>query len=91
MRNWLVKDARAHFSDVIDAAMKGEPQRVTRRGKGAVVVVNEEEWARLTARAQGGQAKNFGEYLATFPLSPEEWNEIAPKREGMRPLSLLDE
>ena len=91
MRNWLVKDARAHFSDVIDAAMKGEPQRVTRRGKGAVVVVNEDDWTRLTAGASGRDGKSFGEYLATFPLSREEWQEIAPKRAGMRPMPFLDE
>jgi hypothetical protein len=56
-----------------------------------VVVVNEEDWVRLAGGAQGGQAKNFGEYLATFPLSPEEWREIAPKRDGMRPMPFLDE
>ena len=38
VRTWLVKDARARFSDVIDGALGGEPQRVTRRGKRAVVV-----------------------------------------------------
>jgi antitoxin Phd len=69
MRNWLVKDARAHFSDVIDAAMKGEPQRVTRRGKGAVVVVSEEQWRKASPAKP---EMNLGEYLATYPLSPDD-------------------
>jgi prevent-host-death family protein len=76
-----VQDARARFGDVIDAALKGRPQRVTRRGKDAVVVVSEEEWRRL---AGPKPAMNLGEYLATFPLSADEWREIAPKRHPPR-------
>src|SRR3954452_16679046 len=83
MRSWLVKDARAHLSELMEAALDGEPQRVTRRGKGAVVVVGEDDWARLTARASRGRARSFGEHLAKFPLSREEWDAVAPKRAGM--------
>ena len=78
---WTVQDARARFGDVIDAALKGRPQRVTRRGKDAVVVVSEEEWRRL---AGPKPAMSLGEYLATFPLSADEWREIAPKRHPPR-------
>jgi prevent-host-death family protein len=81
MRSWLVRDARAHLSEVIDAALKGEPQRVTRRGKRAVVVVSEEEWSRV---AKLDHKMSFGEFLATFPLSPEEWAEVAPQRHRPR-------
>jgi antitoxin Phd len=85
---WTVQDARAHFGDVIDAALRGRPQRVTRRGKDAVVVVSEEEWTRV---AGPKPAMNLGEYLATFPLSAEEWEEIAPKRHPPRKNPLLDD
>lgn len=81
MRSWLVKDARAHLSDLMDAALKGEPQRVSRRGKGAVVVVSEEEWRRV---AKPEPKMTFGELLATFPLTPEEWAEVAPERHRPR-------
>ena len=80
-RTWTVQDARAHFGDVIDAALKGRPQRVTRRGKDAVVVVSEEEWRRV---AGPEPAMSLGEYLTTFPLTAEEWQEIAPKRHSPR-------
>jgi len=30
MRSWLVNDARAHLSELMEAALDGEPQRVTR-------------------------------------------------------------
>jgi antitoxin Phd len=90
MRSWLVKDARAHLSELMEAALDGEPQRVTRRGKGAVVVVGEDDWARLTARASRGRARSFGEHLAKFPLSREEWDAVAPKRAGMTSVPLPD-
>src|SRR5215203_335445 len=51
MRSWLAKDARAHWSELIDRALRGEPQRVTRRGKGAVIFVREDEWLKLSRDA----------------------------------------
>ena len=51
MRSWLAKDARAHWSELIDRALRGEPQRVTRRGKGAVIFVREDEWLKLSEDA----------------------------------------
>ncbi len=79
---------RARLSDVIDAALKGRPQRVTRRGKDAVVLVSEEEWRRV---ALPEPAMSLCEYLATFPLTAEEWQEIARKRHPPRKSPLLDE
>ena len=43
MSEWSLQDAKNRFSAVVDAALQGEPQRVTRRGKPAVVVVEEYE------------------------------------------------
>lgn len=77
MRNWLVKGALAHLSEVIEAALAGKLQRVTRRGKGALVVVSETEWDRIVKPESD---MSFGELLAAFPLSPEEWEEVAPSR-----------
>lgn len=75
MKTWLVKDARAHLGDVMDAALAGEPQRVARRGREAVMIVSEKDWE----RAQGSKsALSFGEALALFPLTHEEWLEVAP-------------
>src|SRR5215211_218631 len=48
MRNWLAKDARAHWSELIDRALRGEPQRVTRRGKGAVIFLREDDWLKIS-------------------------------------------
>ena len=65
---WTLQDAKARFSAVVDAALAGEPQEVTRRGKPAVVVVGAEDWARMTRAAQ---ATGFAAHLAAIPRGPE--------------------
>ena len=37
---WKLRDAKAHFSELVRKARKGDPQRVTVHGKDAVVVVD---------------------------------------------------
>ncbi len=44
MRSYALNQARSQFSKLIDRAISGEPQRVTRHGKDAVVIVSEAEW-----------------------------------------------
>ncbi|WP_131725976.1 type II toxin-antitoxin system Phd/YefM family antitoxin, partial [Rhodobacter capsulatus] len=41
---WTVQDAKNKFSAVVEAALAGQPQEVSRRGKPAVVVVSVEEY-----------------------------------------------
>ena len=47
MATWQLQDAKNRFSAVVNAALDGEPQRVTRRGQPAVVVLAAEEYERL--------------------------------------------
>jgi antitoxin Phd len=75
VRNWKLQDARAHFKDLFDEALARGPQRVTRHGKQAVVVVSEAEWERAS---RIGPA--FGETLAGYPPS----GGILPKRRSAR-------
>jgi prevent-host-death family protein len=52
MRSYALNEARSDFSKVFDRALSGEPQRITRYGKEAVVLVSEAEWnARQPAKA----------------------------------------
>ena len=60
---WTVVDAKAHLSQVIDQALAQGPQRITRNGRPAVVVVSAEEWERKTQRKG-----NLAEFLAASPL-----------------------
>lgn len=46
-RGWKLEDAKARFSEVVRLARTEGPQRVTVRGKDAVVVMSVEELERL--------------------------------------------
>lgn len=81
---WTLQDAKNKFSAVVDAAMNGEPQHVTRRGQDAVVVVSAEEYERLTGlAAQAKPKKTFVEHLLSFPKLPEGMEEVFDDRHDL--------
>ncbi len=47
MASWQVQDAKARFSELLDATLKNGPQVVTRRGIETAVMVPFAEWRRL--------------------------------------------
>jgi antitoxin Phd len=49
---WAVQDAKARFSELLDASLRDGPQVVTRRGVEAAVLVPIEEWRRLKQAAR---------------------------------------
>ena len=71
MTEWPLYDAKNRFSAVVDAAAAGEPQRVTRRGKPAVVVLAVAEYERLR-RLDKATAPSFAELLLAMPENGEE-------------------
>lgn len=52
MHIWPVQDAKARFSELLDACVSEGPQLVTRRGTETAVLVPIEEWRRLQASAR---------------------------------------
>lgn len=60
---WTVAEAKARLSEVIEMAQSKGPQRITRRGRDAVMVVAAEEWERKTKRKG-----NLAEFFAASPL-----------------------
>jgi prevent-host-death family protein len=52
MRSWPVQDAKARFSEMLEASLKDGPQIVTKRGVEAAVLVPVEEWRRLRDAAR---------------------------------------
>ncbi len=52
MQAWPVQDAKARFSEFLDACMNEGPQVVTKRGAEAAVLVPMNEWRRLQALAR---------------------------------------
>ena len=51
MRNWSIRAARDHLSEVVEAA-QAEPQAITRRGRRAAILLSEREFARLKRQAE---------------------------------------
>jgi antitoxin Phd len=51
-RRWPVQDAKARFSEFLEASLNEGPQIVTRRGVEAAVLVPFEEWRRLQSSAR---------------------------------------
>lgn len=52
MQIWPVQDAKARFSELLDACVSEGPQVVTRRGTETAVLVPMAEWRRLQAAAR---------------------------------------
>jgi prevent-host-death family protein len=52
MHTWPVQDAKARFSEFLDACLIEGPQLVTRRGAETAVLVPVDEWRRLQAAAR---------------------------------------
>ena len=52
MQTWPVQDAKARFSEFLDACLQEGPQMVTRRGAEAAVLVPMHEWRRLQSAAR---------------------------------------
>lgn len=52
MPSWPVQDAKARFSELLDACVSEGPQVVSRRGTETAVLVPIDEWRRLKAAAR---------------------------------------
>ena len=52
MNTWPVQDAKARFSELLDACIKEGPQLVTRRGAEAAMLVPITEWRRISSAAR---------------------------------------
>jgi antitoxin Phd len=63
LASWQVQDAKARFSEFLNATIKKGPQVVTRRGIETAVLVPIEEWHRLQRAARPG--------LKALLLAPE--------------------
>ena len=52
MSSWQLQEAKARFSEFLDAAVNKGPQIVTRRGVEEAVLVPMQEWRRLQRQSQ---------------------------------------
>jgi len=75
---WTLQDAKNKFSTVVAAALAGQPQKVSRRGKPAVVVIASDDYQRLLNEASGARGR-FVDHLRAFPECPVERAEVKPR------------
>ena len=81
MTEWPLQDAKNKFSAMVNAALTGEPQRVTRRGHPAVVVLSADEYDRL-CRLERSHAPTLGELLLEIPQDDKEFQRLSiPSRQ----------
>ena len=73
MTEWPLQDARNRFSDLVNAALAGEPQLVTRRGRPAVVVLAVDEYERLR-RLEGSDTPTLGKLLLEMPQDDQDFD-----------------
>ena len=75
MSEWALQDAKNRFSAVVNAALSGKPQTVTRRGVPAVVVVAVKDYRRL-CQAEKDRAPAFVDHLRAFPQGGEDFERM---------------
>lgn len=78
MTDWKLQDAKNRFSAVVREAMAGYPQRVTRHGKPAVVVLATADYERLQ-RLEGANAPTLQELLLAIPQGGCELQRLTVK------------
>jgi antitoxin Phd len=59
MKVWRVQDAKARFSEMLDACVAEGPQLVTKRGAETAVLVPMDQWRRM----RDSDARTFKELL----------------------------
>jgi prevent-host-death family protein len=72
---WSLQDAKNRFSAVVDAALGGQPQWVTRRGKPVAVVLSAEAYEKLH-RLEQVQAPSFVDVLLEMPQDDEPFERL---------------
>jgi len=76
---WQLQTAKAQLSELVEAALRGEPQRITRRGRDAVVVLSEQAYVALKSSAKR-DAPDFVAHLLAMPRQRAVPNEPAASR-----------
>jgi prevent-host-death family protein len=79
---WQLQEAKVRFSQVVEQALTGEVQVVTRRGRPAVVVIPYEEYERLHAGA--------GSAWDIFKTAPRLDEEDLPLTQDTTPVQPVD-
>ena len=75
---WQLQEAKARFSEVVNKALTEGPQRVTRHGESAVVIVSEAEFRKFPTEPE--EKKSLVELIQECP-APEIFDFIEENRQ----------
>src|ERR1700677_5157453 len=64
--DWQLQTAKAKFSEVFRLARTEGPQRITKQGKEAVIMISYEQYHQLTAKSR--QPKSIVQFFRESPL-----------------------
>lgn len=79
-RTWQIQLAKARFSELFRLARTEGPQRITRQGRDAVVLISEEQFARLVGKSH--QPKNLVQFFRESPLVGVELDLVRAEDQG---------
>jgi antitoxin Phd len=82
---WQLQTAKARFSEVFRLARSEGPQRITRQGKEAVVMISNEQYEELVGRSH--QPKSLVQFFRESPLAGMDLDLERSRDEG-RPIEL---
>lgn len=77
MRTVKVRDAKAAFSALVEAAERGEPTTITKHGRPAAVIVP----VREAEKIYPSRKRNFGAVLLEYPGGVELERNQSPSRD----------
>ena len=72
---WRLQDAKNQFSKVVDAALHGEPQHVSRHGREVVVIIAADEYRRLEA-GHDATRPSLVDHLLALPKDGGEFERL---------------
>ncbi len=81
MAEWTFREAENAFSALVNAALAGEPQLVTRRGVPAAVVLSADEYDRL-CRAAKSDVPTLSQLLLEIPQDDGEFQRLSLPERG---------
>lgn len=73
---WTLQDAKNRFSAVVEAALQGKPQKVTRRGEWVSEVLSAAEYERLRQGEQAA-APSLADHLLALPQDDEPFERLS--------------
>ena len=73
MRSWSITQARAHISELFEAALTSGPQKIERRDHESVVLLSQADWRRLVT-----EYPTVADLILDFPADAHDLPERAP-------------